>query len=391
MQADEGRWYSQDQMRVLLVTNIIAPYRISTWDELGKKVGQFHVVACAETAKNRIWGVDDLQDLHFSCQILRGVSLFILNRDWAIHWNLRLWQTLNEFGPEAIIVGGYNSPSLLIAMLYSKLKKIPLIMWWGSHSLSSRTKSGPIALFRKCIVKLCDSYVTYGSMASQYLTSFGVSEERICTGINCVDVKKIEQLTTGYKKDADSKRSGRAKLLYVGQLLERKGIMNLLRAFEGIPEEEAELTIVGYGPLEKSIKNYIAASGLKNVHFAGGTKSIRCTAKFYAGADILVMPSHLEVWGLVVNEALASGLYVLASERAGSTEDLIRKAPVSVGNTINSDSITDIREKILQAVRDRQSIDRAAIRRWGCAQTPRKYAESIVSAIGLAERWAKAR
>ena len=112
----------------------------------------------------------------------------------------------------------------------------------------------------------------------------------------------------------------RLRFLFVGRLVPGKAVDVLLRAFMGLRGEEYQqwsLTIVGHGPEREGLQ--AAASGNSRVRFAGSAE-YRDLDQFYREADVLVLPSQREAWGLVVNEALAFGLWVVCSDAVGARE-----------------------------------------------------------------------
>ncbi|MBT9252258.1 MAG: glycosyltransferase family 4 protein [Brockia lithotrophica] len=369
-------------MRVALVTNIVSPYRLPVWDIVGKGVDHLHIFFCAERAPNRIWEIKDLNHYDFEYSILPGIQLHFNKRDLSFYLNSSLWYELKKYRPTHLIVTGYETPSYLIAIAYAKLHRIRLVIWWGSHALSSRSRRGFVALLRKHILRFADAYVTYGTRATDYLIEMGIPDKRIVTGINTVDVERVAWLVKSFRSQMGPRTNGRVKFLYVGQLIERKGVRQFLRAFRALPKEKAELTIVGYGPLEGELKIFVKDNFLDNVTFAGGTRTLEETARYYAQADVLVMPSFREVWGLVVNEALASGLWVLSSKYAGATFDLIEKAPpMSVGESFDPTNENEFIDVLFRAldISPRRNVD--FISSWGLKFSPIEYGNAILSAL----------
>ena len=123
------------------------------------------------------------------------------------------------------------------------------------------------------------------------------------------------------------------------------------------------------------------------ITFAGSTRSLEETAVYYAQADVFVMPSFTEVWGLVVNEALAAGLLVLSSKYAGATPDLITQAPTFVGLSIDPGDPRDIQRAMEQVIaRFRNgSVNHQEVLTWGRTHTPERYAAAILTAIKRSE------
>jgi glycosyltransferase involved in cell wall biosynthesis len=113
-------------------------------------------------------------------------------------------------------------------------------------------------------------------------------------------------------------------LLHVGQLIKRKGVLQVLKALECIKDSEIGLLIVGSGQEENSLMDFCREKKLNNIFFEGFHQQDELV-KYYALSDIFILSSFEEVWGLVVNEALASGLYVLSSKYAGASYDLIKE------------------------------------------------------------------
>jgi glycosyltransferase involved in cell wall biosynthesis len=107
------------------------------------------------------------------------------------------------------------------------------------------------------------------------------------------------------------------RFLFAGQLIERKGIAELLDAFSQLPE--GELHIAGDGPLRPLVES--AAEGGR-VTYAGQVDR-PALQQLYADSDVLVLPSRYEVWGLVINEALEHGLPIIATHAVGAVDDLV--------------------------------------------------------------------
>jgi glycosyltransferase involved in cell wall biosynthesis len=103
----------------------------------------------------------------------------------------------------------------------------------------------------------------------------------------------------------------------VGQLIDRKNVRELIEAFAEIKDPGDSLTIVGQGELRERLIKQVSSLGIsKQVKFIGQLDQEELVHQ-YAKADTLVLPSTNEVWGLVVNEALACGLQVVVSKKAG--------------------------------------------------------------------------
>jgi len=301
----------------VLLTNIPTPYRIPVWKEINTNIN-LEVICISKIEKNRLWNI---QNLHF-ISFLKSRHLFFEKLDWGFHFTIpfSLFFRLVKKNPEVVIITGYDNYQYWEALLYIKIFKKKSIFWNGSTLLSSRSENKLVNMVKSIFINNFDGYYTYGTKATEYLINFGVNNENIVTGRNTVDSDFFKISTQNASQNDEIVR-----FIYVGQLLERKGLDNTLKAFNKIKNSNWELNIVGTGADEKKLKNMVLELGLSNkVNFLG-YKQQEDILEYFSMSDILVMPSYLEVWGLVLNEGLASGLFCLASKYAGSTFDLIEE------------------------------------------------------------------
>ena len=98
--------------------------------------------------------------------------------------------------------------------------------------------------------------------------------------------------------------------------------MDILTAYELLDVTNKALVFVGDGQLRAFMESYVSDKRLESVYFAG-FQNRNEISKYYALADVLVLPSRRETWGMVINEALCFGLPVVASEEVGAVKDLV--------------------------------------------------------------------
>lgn len=131
-----------------------------------------------------------------------------------------------------------------------------------------------------------------------------------------VDIKRFNPQVP---KLENFKTKDRISILFVGRLDKRKGLRYLLRAYKELSETKSnlELSIVGAGPLEKSLKKFCQKKKLKNVTFFGNVAD-REINRYYTSADIFCSPATAnETFGEVILEAMASGLPIVAFANLG--------------------------------------------------------------------------
>ena len=111
-------------------------------------------------------------------------------------------------------------------------------------------------------------------------------------------------------------------ILYVGRLSEEKRPFDLLQAYESVALPDKSLLIAGDGYLRESLQDYVSEHDLDGVKLFG-FQNRESILKFYAVADVLVLPSIQETWVIVVSEALCFGLPAIVSDQVGSGMDLV--------------------------------------------------------------------
>lgn len=217
---------------------------------------------------------------------------------------------------DVAIIGGWESPMFIRTILLARKKKIKVIQFYESTGDSHRFSGGLVALLRRWILTKPDEIVTISKASAQTIIDMGIPSERIQVLFNPVDVNWYHEYANRHRV-TDSQGH---KFLFVGQLIERKNVANIIHAFYVIRNKADRLTIAGDGPLLEELQKLTMSLGIEDsVHFVGH-KNQEELAQLYAISHTLILASTNEVWGLVVNEALASGLHVVVSESCGVAE-----------------------------------------------------------------------
>jgi len=240
---------------------------------------------------------------------------------------LSLWRTLNAIRPRALLIPGYSDICCLAAAVWARMRGARTVMMFESTEIDLprfRAKE----LVKKAVVKLFfDFGFVGGKRTSEYLEKLGMDPTRI---VRTYDVVDNAFFARGADEVRDTSRPADWGLpsqyfLYVGRLAPEKNLERLLRAFHQYVEGGGNwsLVLVGTGPQEQYLKCIAEGLGIDDsVHFAG-FKNGRDLFPYYAFAGCFVLPSIREPWGLVVNEAMASGLPVLVSSVCGCLPELV--------------------------------------------------------------------
>ena len=165
-----------------------------------------------------------------------------------------------------------------------------------------------------------DGFKTSGPMGRTALEAYGVDPERIHVVTQSVDVELWQAGRSRWRPERARLReqygATGTTFLYVGRLWRGKGVDHLLSAYERLRELDTSLLIAGDGVDEPALRAQVAERGLRNVRFLG-FKGHDELPQVYAAADVLVFPTLGDPNGLVVEEAMASGLPVISTEAAG--------------------------------------------------------------------------
>jgi glycosyltransferase involved in cell wall biosynthesis len=226
-----------------------------------------------------------------------------------------------------IIISGNMGPTSLVSMLAAKILRIPFVIWTEEISTSAKNLSWLQKLFRFILLPRTTAFLTWGLPAKNYMLQKEIPREKLHYCAQAIDNEWwINSARANSSKIIKSqmKLSGRVFLM-VGQLISRKGFDKILEAWSGLDQniqEQNHIIIVGEGEDEYYLKQIAQSNSIPNIIFAG-QKNQDDLSEIFSASDILIFPSLVDVWGMVVNEAMASGLPVLASKYAGSSQELI--------------------------------------------------------------------
>ncbi len=319
--------------RVLLITNIPSPYRIPLFNRLSDRLAEsgisLSVLFLARQYARRRWSVEE-KEFRFEYSYLDGPRLTygeaFLSLAPAIPFRLL------KARPEAIVAAGFSFSTLWVR-LYCAVSGVPYVLWSGETSAEAagRRAVAVRTAVRRWMAGGASSFVAYGSEAHRYLSSLSADPDRIFIGQNTVDTKywqdTAEQLRSGRRQLPDGGTPKPFNLLFVGYLEERKGVHLMLRAASLVhrdrPDLDFDLHIVGSGPQESGLRALSSELGIGAITRFWGYRQKQELPPFYAISDWLIFPSITELYGLVPLEAMASGVPVICSRRAGCAHDLI--------------------------------------------------------------------
>jgi glycosyltransferase involved in cell wall biosynthesis len=377
--------------RLVILTEIISPYRIPLFNALAEhQAVSPHVIFLAETDPTlRQWHVYK-REIRFSYQVLPSRRRSLAGHNVLINWGVI--RALEEAQPDVILCGGYNYLASWQALLWAGMRGVPFLLWSESTSYELRAGRAWVEFLKSEFAKNCAGFVVPGISAREYLIARGRKERCIFTALNAVD-NGLFMRGAGQARQSDVQSRAelglpRRYFLFVGRLVWEKGVYDLLSAYASLDpnlRSAVSLVFVGDGPERLGLEGQARLVSPGQVIFPGFVQRDQLAA-YYALADMLVLSSYTEPWGLVVNEAMACGLPVVVSCAAGCAADLVRNGwngnivspgdVVGIGKAMQS-LACQIALRYTMGLRSAEHIQRYSAESW---------AEGITAAVEQVER-----
>jgi len=329
---------------------IIAPtcfyYQVSLFKEVARHPRiDLTVYFCSEEAlysqdivrtykSDQNWGAQEGLLEGYNHQFLRNYSPTPSYLKWPFGLiNLGVWHEIKKDKPDIVILMSWMNPTWWIAILACLRFKIPFVYMTDANVQSELSKANWKFWIKKVLL---------GRIVFRYASGFlcsGTSNKLLYNFYKVADEKLFPfAYSWGYKTFLEAghqlpprRDQIRAELgipqdsfvvLFSGRLSKEKDPNGLLSAFRRLSLPNKALVIVGDGKLSQTMQDYVARNDVNSVFFFGFQNRLEIS-KFYALADVLVLPSLQETWGIVVNEALCFGLPVITSDMVGASSDLV--------------------------------------------------------------------
>lgn len=303
-------------MKVLFTTNIPSPYRIQFFNELSK-LCDLTVLYERTGAKDREKEWLTREKINFNVKFLKGINV---GNEMAFCPEAIKIIKKEKF--DLIVVGGYSTPTSMLLIKYLKRKKIKFIINSDGGIIKPDNKLK--YNIKKHFLSKANAWLSTGTETTKYLKHYGAKGDNIYvypfTSISKEDI--VKDITTE-KREELKKELGithEKMILSVGQFIPRKGFDVLLNAIKDV-DKKVGLYIVGGIPTQEYL-DLKEKLNLSNVHFVG-FKTKEELKKYYMASDLFVLPTREDIWGLVINEALAYGLPVITTDKCVAGIELI--------------------------------------------------------------------
>lgn len=305
--------------RVLFLTNFASPYRVHFFDELAKCMDVTVLYSDrVEDIKHRNaqWFEEGEGQFH-PVQLTKVGSVGEENLCLdVIPWLKQKF--------DYIIIGGYSSPTAILAMTWLRLHRIPFYMEVDGGLIRQENKLK--YWVKKRLVRIANRWLSSGTHTTKYLVHYGADENKVWeypfTSLYASDLlpcavsreaKAAMRLALGIPE--------KHVVLAIGQFIHRKGFDVLLRAAASL-DGDTGIYIVGGVPTQEYLKLREELGLKQSVHFLDFQNKARL-ALLYKAADLFVLPTREDIWGLVINEAMGYGLPVITTDRCVAGLELI--------------------------------------------------------------------
>lgn len=360
--------------RLVAILPSPAPYTTPILNALAKQLDLSCIYLASENRLGRFtdtWGVDP----EFEHSVWKAARLHLRSIDLHAEFKFGVPEHLRRLAPDAVLMVSWK-PAALMPLGWSRWSGSAAVMWAESTRFSGLLRGRTSTGMRRAVVRSFDGFVSNGSAATAYLRDLGARPERIITS----------RLPAGYVAGPTDRRAagGGIRFLFVGRLIAQKRPLELIAAFRGVHDAlpHATLTVVGSGELESEVRE--AAKYTSGVEYIGRKEGNELSA-VYARSDVLVLPALREVWGVVVNEALSHGLFVVASEQVGSAHDLLTPEAGIMLRTGELDRLAPVLVDVAKTI-DASDAARAQRATNVADCTPERFAADIVHATTIATR-----
>lgn len=303
-------------MKVLFLTTVPSPYRVDFFESLGK-LCDLTVLYESKVASYREKEWMKIENTNYKSNYLGGKS--VRGKFFPVNLRQQLFQT--EY--DIYVVSGYSTIADMLAIYYLRSKGKSFLISCDGAIL--KKESFFKKNLKKKLIASATGWLSTGKVTDDYLIHYGAQKEKIYFyPFSSIHKNEIKESSVGpeEKKRLRSRLAMNEKqiILTVGQYIHRKGIDILLEASKNFTDDYG-FYIVGGKPTAEYL-GFVREHKLTNVHFIS-FKSKEELLKYYMAADLFVLPTREDIWGLVVNESMACGIPVITTDKCVAGLELI--------------------------------------------------------------------
>jgi glycosyltransferase involved in cell wall biosynthesis len=321
---------------VAIIANSHTPYRLHLHRRLVREIPEIKLWSLftheTSNAPWKIAGSEDIGAVMFGKgeSSDRQADLSAVLREWKRGGRIIDW--IKEQNARFLLMMGYNDAGRLRVIRFCHKAKIPCWLFGDSNILGDHA-TGLKALVKRAVVTRvvasCDGVFSCGSLGKKYFEKYGADPQRCFYFPYEPDYDLIQNLSA---PDLDRAREkfhlspNRRRIIFSGRLAPVKRPELLLSAFTAIAARRPDwdLLVIGDGPLKQKLSAQVPAELSNRVVWTGFLDDQATVSALYRSGDVLALPSDYEPWALVINEAAAAGLAIVASNVVGAAAELVR-------------------------------------------------------------------
>ena len=366
--------------RVALLMNFVAPYRVKLFQAVRRELDAFRIFVSTSMEPDRPW-TPDWTDLDVVMQ--KTLTFPVRHRQNGfdqqlfIHFPYDTMARLYRYDPDVVVSGELGLRSLQAA-LYRRLRPRSRLIIWATLSEYSETGWGGVrAALRRFILRCADGVIVNGASGARYIQTINPSV-RIFTMNQPVDLPRF--LAVPLERPPEVAR----RLIFSGRLIGQKGVIEFQRAAAEWARTRPHLTLdfiwLGDGELRPALESAPVPGNFVQTFM--GYAAHDSLPTIYGSAGALVLPSLFDEWGLVVNEAMASGLPVLGSRYSQAVEEMVTDGRTGwCFDPLRPATVADALDKIFSASDEDLTEMRRAARVRSAMITSEGAAASMLGAI----------
>jgi glycosyltransferase involved in cell wall biosynthesis len=365
-------------MKIAWLTNVQAPYREPMWREI-TALADLRVSFLFREEKIRHWEWKDAVGYSSSVVDIRRIPL---PRSAARRLDEPRMAILGPgvagdilAGADALVIHEWWQLAYLWCALQARMRGIPYIIYSESTENSHQFRGGIPAWFRSLVFRCAGAVIVPGPSAARAAVANGTPPGRVVESVNSVDLSQFDQRVRELRKGCDT--SEHHRFVYVGQLIKRKNVAALIRAFAATTSQDT-LDIAGDGVEIDALKALARDCGVAaRVRFVGFLEEPEIVG-LLAECHTLVLPSTEEVYGFTALEAYVAGLQVVVSNVAGIAPNLVGRPGTWIVDPSEAGLGQALREAREQWTGWLEDVDVEEI------ASPRRAAADIVRAVDVA-------
>jgi glycosyltransferase involved in cell wall biosynthesis len=276
---------------------------------------------CSYSEANRHYKIILAQSDYYQSFYLKGEI------SWGIdkHFNLGIIPLIFKNNYDFYLIGGYSYPTVALAIILSRLLKRKYILLIDHMYKKEGKEEWLKNLIKRFLIKGANAYITTSEEAKENLVFYGAYKDKIFIApLSCPDFFYRENI----KINNNFVKPFEKYILFIGRFEEYKGVMYLLEAFKILRNkyqyQDIGLFLIGSGSLKQRIRDWVVNNQLENWIKIENWKPYEELPQWYFNALMFVCPSFYEPWAFVVNEAMAAGLPIIATQAVGAARALIK-------------------------------------------------------------------